>query len=272
MELIKPNSMKVFLEQKFSYLLIVTYFVGWSCTSVDMQNRITNVYIEDGVLNPKALYLSNVANSVSYIHLQTDTLCLVSNNDRFQLTDKHIIIYGNRCLLFSRKGNFIRTIGKQGKGPQEYISAGRGYTHNNLIYVPSVKNQQVYDFQGNFIKTVKNSYSYLWQYHVANDLFFGYQSYLQKRQNWCYSISSSQGDLVDTFSIHNQLTADNGIQSYDECIACYSKETIVFRELYNDTIFSLTDNLAFEPCYKLNCGNILLPLSAKVGWTRENML
>lgn len=241
-----------------------------SCSEDKKEQVPRQVFVEQGMSSQEELLLSDIAVSVSYVSLQTDTSCLVGAWDKFQLTDDFIVVFGERCSLFNRKGNFVRVIGRQGKGPGEYIGAHRGFVFNNKIYIPG-KNIQEYDLNGNFIKTIQGEYNYLWQYPIGNQHWLGYRSYNKKSQEWCFGITSENSDSLITLPIHEKLTADNMNMGYDECVVANDSARTLFREQYNDTVFSITPDMKIEPEYVLNTGKFLLPLSSKTGWTRENI-
>lgn len=241
--------------------------------SFDRESQITkNIYVENGLVSPKPLHLSEIADSVSYVAIQTDSTCLVGAHDRFQLTRDNIIIFGEKCLLFNRDGVFVRTIGKKGKGPGEYASSFGGFVFDNEVYIPNEKNLLVYDLNGNFTKTIYGDNNYLWKYPIGNNHYLGYRSYLEKLQPWCFSISSSTEDSLITLSNYTHLDVNNGIQSNDECIVAFDKNQLLFRELYNDTIFSINADKKIKPEYILNSGKFLLSLTSKSGWTKANMM
>lgn len=249
--------------------LIAIYSILSGCSESKKTNEVRQVFVEKDLNTPEELLLSDIAVSVSYVPLQTDSSCLVGANDRFQLTNSYLVAFGERCLLFTRKGNFVRAIGKQGKGPGEYIGAHRGFVSNNKIYIPG-KNIQEYDLNGNFIKTIQGEYNYLWQYPIGNQHWLGYRSYNKKSQEWCFTITSENSDTLITLPIYEKLTADNMNMGYDECVVTNDNTRTLFREQYNDTIFSITPDMKIKPAYVLNTGKFLLPLSSKTGWTREN--
>lgn len=246
-------------------LLVLEFY---SC-STNNENNIIQVYVEKGIEKPKQLYLSEISDKVTYITLQTDSNCIIGGYDRVQLTDNYVIVFGERCLLFDRSGNFIRYIGKKGRGPQEYENASTGFYYDKF-YIPAGKNIKVYKLDGSYLKTLKRENLFLWQYPIGNGLFLGYKSYMNKFQEWCLAICTENG-LLKTVPIKDQLSSDNGIQAYDECIVCDTNGKVIFKELYNDTIYSISPDLIIKPEYKLNLNKLLVPLSSKVGWTKENI-
>ena len=68
--------------------------------------------------------LSAFIESIEYIPLETTDECVIDKGMVFDYDDTHIIIKDNTCksaYLFDREGNFQRTIGSTGGGPNEFV-------------------------------------------------------------------------------------------------------------------------------------------------------
>ena len=69
--------------------------------------------------------LSKFLNSINYVTLETNPHSIIGRYAHFEVTDEYIIVRDNsipkQILLFDRKtGKFIKSIGKYGRGPDEY--------------------------------------------------------------------------------------------------------------------------------------------------------
>jgi hypothetical protein len=69
--------------------------------------------------------LSKFLNSINYVTLETNPNSIIGRFAHFEVTDEYIIVRDNsipkQILLFDRKtGKFIKSIGKYGRGPDEY--------------------------------------------------------------------------------------------------------------------------------------------------------
>ena len=69
--------------------------------------------------------LSKFLNSINYVTLETNPHSIIGRFAHFEVTDEYIIVRDNsipkQILLFDRKtGKFIKSIGKYGRGPDEY--------------------------------------------------------------------------------------------------------------------------------------------------------
>lgn len=66
--------------------------------------------------------LSDFADDISYIKLKTPSNVFVQIINDVQISKENIFILENqRVMVFDREGNYIRTIGKIGRGPNEYV-------------------------------------------------------------------------------------------------------------------------------------------------------
>jgi hypothetical protein len=112
--------------------------------------------------------LSDLADSIEYVALETNENSLVSRVNNLTVTDKHILIKdGGGFLLFSRQGKFICPIGKKGQGPGEYIHGGEYDIDEDRqrIYIWGVYEHKilVYDFSGKML-----SFFHLKDFHLKD--------------------------------------------------------------------------------------------------------
>lgn len=87
------------------------------------------------------LYLSDIAEDVEYVRMETNPQCLFYTNYKLIVTDKYIIAgaHSQPVLLFNRQGKFIRNIGSVGQGPGEFM---RG---SDLLFDPVKNILRVFD-------------------------------------------------------------------------------------------------------------------------------
>jgi hypothetical protein len=102
--------------------------------------------------------LSDLADSIEYVALETNENCLIKLVNNLTLTDKHILIdAGCGFLLFSRQGKFICPVGNKGQGPGEYICGGEYDIDEDSqrIYIWGIYEHKilVYDFSGKMLNS-----------------------------------------------------------------------------------------------------------------------
>jgi hypothetical protein len=112
------------------YLSIV--FITYKYNSVFCQ-QIPVLNLTPAIENLENFALSDFVKSITYVPLATTYDCLVDNNPKVFVTKEFIMtITTLRCLLFDRKtGDFIREIGKNGRGPGEYMLA-KGFFNEHI--------------------------------------------------------------------------------------------------------------------------------------------
>ena len=70
----------------------------------------------------KPLLLSEFADSISYVKMDTDPSCFISKPFASQTEEGYF--FGQEMLHFSKEGKFICRVGQIGRGPGEYIASG----------------------------------------------------------------------------------------------------------------------------------------------------
>jgi hypothetical protein len=85
------------------------------------ENNLIEIQLSDSHDYKHELKLSDIANDVSYIPLETNKNCLISDDiGKIKSTKDYIFIESNGILLqFDRQGKFIRQVNKKGQGPDE---------------------------------------------------------------------------------------------------------------------------------------------------------
>ena len=108
------------------------------------------------------LFLSEIADSIHYVALETNKNCLISIGYGYSLDSGFVFIQG--LLFFSPEGKFLNSIGRIGQGPEDYIPASGTVVDgkNGIIYVKNrgdIKTFVKYFLSGKYIGTVKKSVS-----------------------------------------------------------------------------------------------------------------
>jgi hypothetical protein len=117
---------------------------------------ITTIDILKGAGNEKEFRLSEIIDDVEYVKLETTKECLLAWAS-YSVGEKYILAVQNydpaQIYLFGRDGKFIRKIGGEGKGPQEYTSLSTVVTDPEETFILANDYQRDviirYDFEGN---------------------------------------------------------------------------------------------------------------------------
>jgi len=130
--------------------------ISFSCNiqtnndSINIQKQLSKTVICD---------LSNFADSISYIILETNDNCLLpANSSILYIDSKDVFIRGGNYLYrFDRNGKFKNRIGQIGGGPQEYSNlydADVDYNKNIVLVMAPPGNVYIYEYGGDFIEKI----------------------------------------------------------------------------------------------------------------------
>src|SRR5690606_28942351 len=77
---------------------------------------------------------------------------------------------GRICLLYDNEGNFIRLIGNQGRGPDEYTGIGSIFLLNEKIYIYDFYADDLieYNLSGILLKRYKSGFLVNEKYYLEN--------------------------------------------------------------------------------------------------------
>lgn len=126
------------------FYFIVCFLVFASCSGnrqnkidTDEIQRLPVVKIEPPRGNRlKSLLLSEIADSIHYVALETNKNCLVSPGIGFSINSGFLFLQG-QLLFFSPEGKFLNPIGSIGRGPEEYLPTTGSVVdeQNGIVYV-----------------------------------------------------------------------------------------------------------------------------------------
>ena len=143
----------------FSLLLII------SCKSNVHDDYKTNpkepivIDLEKNLKNFKPASLSQLGASINYIPLETSRSVTIGTIKGIEMDKEYILVNDKEknVYLFQQNGVFISTIGKQGRGPNDFILPSVPKIAFDLIYVPDIIGNkiQIYNFKGAHINSIK---------------------------------------------------------------------------------------------------------------------
>jgi len=129
-------------------------------TNADTQNGLVTFHLNAPPSKVEPLLLSELADSVSYVALETTKETLTK--DGVQYGDRFYTIVDKKLLCFDENGKFLHQVGKYGQGPDEYIWYGNYYggfnvdITTNWVFCHTKGEQiQVYDEKGKYIKSLE---------------------------------------------------------------------------------------------------------------------
>jgi hypothetical protein len=168
-------------------LLIITWFTLLNQKGFEIKKIIVNPKINKEINTP----LSQLVKSAFYIKLEANPECLLPDIAKVLIDGSNLFVLNSHndpdnLFLFNLEGKFIRSIGKSGRGPGEYLSIldiAINKIEKQVLILDSLGNLHIYSYDGKYIKTIKltsrpskiyffNNYLYLyqaWPYYSNNN-------------------------------------------------------------------------------------------------------
>jgi hypothetical protein len=260
------------------FLFLSGFFNNLFCQKIPVLN------LAQAIEHPENITLSDFVESITYIPLATSFDYLVDKYPRVYVTKEYIItITAYKCLVFNRKnGEFLREIGKYGRGPGEYQSSlgllnecipAYFFTGFNGTLVKYTLDGV---FRGNIkIPGYKDSFvspSYPMNYSFINDsvIVCDLLIALGTEPN-SLMIFNEKGKVYKIIPNRNILkTKQNFTLRTDEMRFYHFDNRLLAQSMYNDTVFQVSvDKLI--PYFVLNRGKHCPPFESK-WWSLEKQL
>jgi hypothetical protein len=230
--------------------------------------------------------LSKFLNSINYVTLETNPHSIIGRFAHFEVTDEYIIVRDNsipkQILLFDRKtGKFIKSIGKYGRGPDEYsrFSYIPYDPDKRVLYaVNSLRQLLVYNLSDSDVEIIKTP-----------DLVASGEIIQLKKQEMSFDIMMDDKIFVGYFinplgmekNVLALFTKDEVLKIFPNYQALktmshgvgglmndnhtiYRQDNkIYFLEVFSDTLFQLTrDSLIPRYYFKMGKSNVTWQINA----------
>lgn len=265
------------------YLLFAILILNCGCTTKNnnknqvednqSENTFYTIDFPKILKSQKEIPISDIAESVEYIPLETTEESILSRVWDAKFTNDYIFIHqygtaGSALFLtqFDRKGKFIRHIGKIGRGPGEYLLM-RTFSireENQLIYIQSNwKNELlVYTFEGEYLKTIpieKETQFFIWSRH---NLFINYNEPFYGNEKYLFTEIDSNGDIMQAvnnnffferkiFNVSNVYPGQKTFYRFNNSLHLKGK--------YNDTIYMYNSSGKIIPKFFVDLKEFKLP-------------
>jgi len=250
-----------------SFVLLVLI----SCKNIRKPDILTVEYpeiiqIDFTDANVDSIKLSDIAFKVEYIPLQTSDSILMNYFWDYSVTKDFLFVkHGSEVLTFDKNGLFVNSLFNAGRGPEEaharFITVDETFGRV-FVYDNNLKNVKIYDYTGHYISTINKPIApgEYWIYSIGyfkNHLFV----HTAQRPNveYLYSCFDLSGDsIIILYRNHRKYEKS---QENKAPLAPYdyhyqiTDSTILFKERFSDTIFSVTDAFIQEPRYIIDLGD-----------------
>lgn len=247
------NLFKGFLRIKLLLgILLLACFTVKSQTS----KKLITVYVLDA--KNSELNLTHIADDIKYLPLGNEIFLSEIEQVKY-FDEQYFVIDKNKGFFrFSEKGKLLNQIGKQGKGPGEYLHIVDFVVHPQTGNIYSIRGEKpnhimVFSLNGKYLQTIELK-------NLAKNIGITNQNlciyYFDSRQNIEKNIEILDKDgnmLVNYFAKYN-FTRDRVHNYWSECILYSFGGHLHFKEIHSDTIFYLNGE-KIVPKVILNSGD-----------------
>lgn len=249
--------------KSFLVVLVCIYLPG-SCTHrKDIDESIYNLDIRSITKQePASLPLSNLTGAINYIPLETNSSCLLHWIDNIVVVNDYIYISDRSNLFqFGLSGNFIRQIGRIGKGPGEH---GRRISfaiddYRQEIYIFSTNIMNVYDLETGMYKRRFLISQDISGFHIlpqGKAVLFTYELPAEVMVSSICEVFlvGLDGELVDSIPNYSRLNIKSNSRGYATFYE-YDNNEVRYLFNYRDTLYRITKDFKRIPYTFFNLEN-----------------
>ena len=226
--------------------------------------QVPVVDIEKNINSFKFVMLSEIADDIKYIPLETGNISMIRFIQKLiVLDDRFIIVESNSCKAFDKEGNFICEYGSPGKGPGQflYISSVSVDTDNKRIYISSFPKLLIeYSYSGDYMRTIEIPSEMIDSIEqsaiyttVGDNIYFGLTSKNHSKLvafNDNKKVQAVYQDYFNDPALKGNMLAYLGVNNPLLILG----NNIIFKDGLCDTAFYLTVDLHRKPAYYFHFG------------------
>ena len=248
-----------------------------ACTSKQPQEAIpdnlpyTVIPFEKGVENEKQVKLSEIAEKITFIPMETTDASLLTKvraNNIISVNGTIVIpCFYLGAWTFDENGKFIAPISRKGQGPGEFtwFVCVAGNSDRDLIYVKSSGKMMAFRPDGTFVNEYKvPGIGLPWESSIVMQDSITLSVVLNTTGQMPYRLilSNTQGDTLKAFPQYDHFEMPYGM-NYAYCnnkenyLYQYKGES-VYHDYYCDTLYTVTRD-SLLPRYLLDMGKYKLP-------------
>lgn len=202
--------------------------------------------IKKNINNIKPVTVSEIGKDLTYIPLETTENAIIGEIKKVCIHDSYIFVCADsRILQFDRSGKFIRQIGTNGRGPEEYtyiLDFCVDSYNDNLVILSSPNRILLFDYEGVF----KNSFNLAFRPSrvlplTGNSLiFYFYNDPGSGLPSWV--ISDRKGNIIKTFKNSINRISKPGL-TINMSPFYLSRGVSTMMEFGTDTLYQLKDEV-----------------------------
>jgi hypothetical protein len=248
------------------YSFTIGLLILFGCTfKHQVSDALISINIDPNEISHGESKLSDFAESIEYIPLETTDECLIGRIGNFDISEKFIATYcfvANNVYLFHRDGRFINSVGRMGHGPGEYLGPSGAFIdekRSRIIILDYYKKLQLnYDLDGRFVdsKSIDEGTTIGIYKQLYNDYFFVATRNYNGNVPFAYEIRDMDLQLIteniSTVFFERRSTNITGVGVPHHYI--YNDKIHAKELTLNDTIYSIEKDFSFNPKFIVNAG------------------
>ncbi|NCB19198.1 MAG: 6-bladed beta-propeller [Bacteroidia bacterium] len=259
--------MNTMMNSKTLFIFFAAISILIACsqknTLIDKQKKTIDVYGCIG--NERPISLSEIAEEIEYIPLETSVNSVISNPADIILSNDLIYIKGrltDPIMVFDKSGKFIRSVDRKGRSSEEYESiVSLDIDNDGIICIESTQKITEYKADGTFIRNIfKNKDAGYRGFAKLNDNFYMFSSALGINMINSYSATDSESNILwnhpftpdETDILKTHPRAEMFKRPYR------FKDKIMIAGGVWDYILSVNDKLEIDTAYFFNYGRFKL--------------
>ena len=267
--------------QKLFLGLMACAFFG-SCSFNKQQETVsgnlpyTIIPFEKGVKNEKKVKLSDIAEKVTFIPMETTDASLITKvraNNIISVNGNIVIpCFNMGAFAFDENGKFIAPISRKGQGPGEFtrFMCVAGNSEKDLIYLKSFKKMMAFRTDGTFVNEYKiPGFGNPWETSIVMQDSITLSAVINNTGKKPYRLilGNAQGDTLKAFPQYDRFEIPRGmnytyINNKENFLYQYKGES-VYHDYYCDTLYTVTRD-SLLPRYLLDMGKYKLPKDLRI--------
>lgn len=266
---------------KMNYLILLCILVALSsCTKTHQYNEIRTINLKKCYIKERKLSLTEIAEKIRYVRLESSDSALFGNADRIQVGKKFIAIFDNttfKLLIFDIEGNYINKFGTKGKGPGElqHIAALKLVEMDTSVYMYDDYQKAIVKF--NFISNSHTRFktkNYFTDFEkIESGFILGINHGQAKHSKNCLVLKVNQNFENGKCLIPNDMDVGKSY-GLSTSYLYYFKDSLTYWSFIGNEIIKFGPN--FTPDYKIVFSNYnhLMPKDIRLmrGKTQDHYL
>lgn len=257
------------MKIKTTLILLLVGLFGCRNNETPRQNTAPIVIdLVSAFENRATLKLSSIASSIEYIPLESYRKAILGGGARIFVNDSFIVSSGFKKIdLFDRRtGNYIREIGKIGRGPNEYSSTRHVEAFDEVsqnILARRLGETIIYNLDGIMIQKIKRPEEFKNMSKLEEPLYAAFVPNTEGHETRRVVIYNAEsGKTVKIFpNLQFYSPKSYRVSGYEGWFYHYNKQ-LFFKETFNDTLVQITPNKLI-PTYIFDAGKFKPPYRAK---------